>query len=206
MKNILIACLLTCAVQCVHAQEKMTIRYEKGEPAPAKPVEDSVHLSIDGKTLYYQQTVKVDSNLTIPVIFLRLQEFGAGKNFQMNFGDDRLGRVIFTTTQDLNENGPEDDNDGVDAYSAQFSITVDIKKGRYRYTINDVVFFVPTGTGFNRRMTLYDMYQKTTGANSKRVAREAVKFMGSFDKYLSLLTNEMHQAVQHKDKIYNPVF
>ncbi len=63
--------------------------------------------------------------------------------------------MIFTTTQDLNANALfNGDNDEPNPYTIQFAITIDMKNGRYRYTISNIIFYLPSQNG-NRRMTLY---------------------------------------------------
>lgn len=163
---------------------------------------DSIKLKIEGKTAYYIQAVKVDSGITEHKIYMRTLEFMAGKNFQQNYGYDEEGKLICTTVQDLNTNvvSATSDNDIIDPYTVQFTITVDMKNRRYRYTINNIVFFIPTETG-NMRLTMYEMYQKATNTDSRRIAREAEKYISSFERYIGDLTDELHQAVEQKRAI-----
>lgn len=168
---------------------------------------DTIKLKIEGKTGYYIQTVKVDSGITEHKIYMRTLEFMAGKNFQQNYGYDEEGKLICTTTQDLNNNvySATDDSQTVDPYTVQFTITVDMKNRRYRYTINNIVFFLPTETG-NMRLTMYEMYQKATNTDSRRIAREAQKYIASFERYIGDLTDELHQAIEQKRAIDNTKF
>jgi hypothetical protein len=168
---------------------------------------DSVQLHVDGNNAYYQKTVKVDSNIMESMIYLRSLEFMAAKNFQQNYGFDQEGKLICTTTQDLNTNNVYigDDSDNVDPYTVQFSIILDMKNRRYRYTISNIVFYRPTETG-SRRLTLYDMYEKATNTQSKRVAKDAKKLIESFEKYIATLTGELYQAVEKKTAVDNTKF
>ncbi|SDT22075.1 hypothetical protein SAMN05216490_2773 [Mucilaginibacter mallensis] len=168
---------------------------------------DSVSLRVDGTNAYYQKTVKVDSSIMESMIYLRSLEFFAAKNFQQNYGFDQEGKLICTTAQDLNTNKVYvgDEGDNVDPYTVQFSITIDMKNRRYRYTINNVVFYMPTETG-NRRLGLYDMYLKATNTQSKRVARDAKKVLDSFERYIASLTGELYQAVEKKGAIDSTKF
>ncbi len=170
-------------------------------------ITDSIAIHVDGKNAYYQKTVKVDSNVMESMIYLRSLEFFAAKNFQQNYGFDQEGKLICTTTQDLNTNKVYigDESDNVDPYTVQFSIIVDMKNRRYRYTISNVVFYMPTETG-NRRQGLYDIYEKATNTQSKRVARDAKKVLDSFERYISSLTGELYQAIEKKAAIDNTKF
>src|SRR5258707_14283065 len=119
---------------------------------------DSVKLQVEHNNAYYQNVIKLDSNITEPTIYIRTLQFMASKNIQQTYGYQEEGKLIFSTTQDLNINRAYigDDNETVEEYSVQFAITLDLKKGRYRYTINNVVFFLPTENG-NRRENLNDI-------------------------------------------------
>ena len=167
----------------------------------------SVNLIVNGKNAYYQKTVKVDSNIMESMIYLRSLEFMAAKNFQQTYGYEQEGKLICTTSQDLNTNNIYigDDGDDVDQYTVQFAITIDMKNKKYRYTINNVVFFRPTESG-NRRLTLYDMNVKATNTQSKRVAKDAKKVIDSFEKYLSGLTSELYLAIEHKSPVDSTKF
>lgn len=164
--------------------------------------DDSIKLKIEGTTGFYMQTIKVDSSITEHRIYQRTLEFMAAKNFQQNYGYDEEGKLICTSVQDLNTNvfSPTEDYDSVDPYTVQFTITVDMKNRRYRYTINNIVFYIPTETG-NRRLTMYEMYQKATNTNSRRIARDAQKLIASFERYIGSLTDELYQAIEQKRAI-----
>jgi hypothetical protein len=169
--------------------------------------DDSVKLIVDGNNVYYQKTVKLDSDISEAKIYLRAVQFMAAKNIQQNYGYQEEGKIIFSTTQDLNENkfAIEDENDPVRPYSVQFAITLDLKNGRYRYTIHNVLFFLPTDNG-NKRETLYELCQKATNTDSRRIAREAKNLMDSFERYLSALTNELRVDIEHKSLMHKPDF
>jgi hypothetical protein len=164
---------------------------------------DSVKLTIEGNYAFYQNTVKVDS-LREGLMYIRAVQFMAAKNFQQNYGYQEEGKMIYFTTQDLNVNEVYvgDDDDVLNPYTVQFSITLDLKNGTYRYTINNVVFFRPDGNG-NKRETLYDMYLKATNTNSRRVAKDAKKLIDSFEKYLNTLTAELYDGIEQKPSIYS---
>jgi hypothetical protein len=172
-----------------------------------EPGDDSVKLQVDGGHAYYQKLVKVDSNITEPTIYIRCLQFMASKNIQQNYGYQEEGKLIFSTTQDLNINRAYvgDDNETVQEYSVQFAIMLDLKKGRYRYTINSVVFFLPTDNG-NRRENLDDIYLKATNTDSRRVARDAKALITSFERYISALTDELYQAIEQKSIMYKSKF
>jgi hypothetical protein len=168
---------------------------------------DSVKLVAEGQHVYYQKVVKVDS---IPegLIYLRAIQFMAAKNFQQNYGYQQEGKLIFTTSQDLNVNLVYigDENDAVNPYNAQFSIVLDLKNGRYRYTVNNVVFFLPTENG-NKRETLYDVYLKSTGnGESRRMEKVYKSIIDSFERYISSLVTELREAIEQKLTVYNSKF
>jgi hypothetical protein len=164
---------------------------------------DSVKLTIEGNYAFYQGKVKVDS-LPEGLMYIRAVQFMAAKNFQQNYGYQEEGKMIYFTTQDLNVNAVYvgDDDDALNPYTVQFSITLDLKNGSYRYTINNVVFFRPEGTG-NKRETLFDMYLKATNTNSRRIAKDARKLLDSFEKYLNALTGELYDGIEQKPSIYS---
>ncbi len=168
---------------------------------------DSIKLQVEGSNAYYQKTVKVDSNITVSTIYIRALQFMASKNFTQNYGYEQEGKLIFTTTQDLNINDTysSDDLETVNPYTVQFAISIDMKNKRYRYTIHNIVFYLPTETG-NRRLTLYDVYTKTNNRQPKRIIRDATKLITSFEKYIAILTNELYEDIQHKLLIHNSNF
>jgi len=167
---------------------------------------DSVHLIVDGNTAYYQKVVKADS---IPegLIFSRALLFFAAKNFQQNYGSESEGKLIFNTTQDLNINPVYigDESDEVEPYTVQFAITVDMKNNRYRYKISNIVIFRPTETG-NKRLTMYEEYQKATNQESRRVQRDAQKVITSFESYIGSLTAELYKAIKPQSMVYDTNF
>jgi hypothetical protein len=166
-------------------------------------LEDSVKLKVANEHAYYQKAVKADS-IPEAIIYVRAVQFMASKNFQQNYGYEEEGKLIFTTTQDLNVNPvyAGDDNDILDPYTVQFSFTLDLKNRLYLYTINNVVFFRPTAGG-NKRETLYDMYLKENNTESRRVAKDAKKLIESFERYLNTLVNELHEGIEQKSSIYS---
>jgi hypothetical protein len=164
---------------------------------------DTVKLIADSeRNVYYQNTVFV-KGITVDMIYTRAVQFMAAKNIQLNYGYEQDGKLIFTTTQDLNinRNYVDDDNDMVIPYTAQFSITLDLKNGGYRYTINNVVFFFPTQSG-NKRATLFDIYIKATNTDSKRIARNAKTMIAAFERYLETLTSELRAGIEQKTTMY----
>jgi hypothetical protein len=163
---------------------------------------DSLKLISDTNGNYYQKIVKVSNNISDSSVYIKILEFMASKNIQQTYADDEGRKLIFTTSQDLNTNLVYigDDTDIVDAYTAQFAIIIDLKSHRYRYTINNVVFYRSS-----RRLTLDDMYFKVN-SSTKRVAKDAKKLLDSFERYLNTLTNELNKAVQQKSIAYNSNF
>jgi hypothetical protein len=178
-----------------------------GKGKPDTQAADSVTLSIDGTNAYYQKTVKVDSGIGISAMYLRSLEFMAAKNYQQTYGYQEEGKLIFTTTQDLNTNAitTGSDIENTEVFSVQFAVTLDMKKQRYRYTIHNVIFFRPTENG-NLRIPLYDMYVKETNGDAKWIRKDAKKVIDSFERYITNLTNELYESIEHKAAIYNSKF
>jgi hypothetical protein len=174
----------------------------KAHAAPA----DTVNLLVDGNSAYYQKVVKADS-IPQDIIFNRTLEFLAAKNYQQNFGDEQEGKLIFNTTQDLNINPVYvgDGNDEVDPYTVQFAITIEAKNKRYRYTISNIIIYIPTQAG-NKRQTMYDVYLKATNTESKHIARDAKKLIASFENYITTLTNELSKAIKPQSMLYEKNF
>ncbi len=172
---------------------------------PALPW-DSVTLQVNGRNAYYQKTVKVDSDIKVSTIYIRVLQFMAARNYQQTYGYEQEGKLIFTTTQDLNINPVTNGSDleDVQEYNVQFAIAIDMRNGRYRYTISNVTFYRPTDNG-NMRLTLYEMVQKVTG-DSRSVAKDARKLISSFERYLDGLTTELYEGVEYKAAIYQPKF
>jgi hypothetical protein len=167
---------------------------------------DTMKLQVDNRDAFYKQTVKADS-LSVDLIFNRTIQFMAAKNFTQTYGYEEEGKLIFTTSQDLNINPVYvgDDNDIIDPYTAQFAVILDIKPGVYRYIITNVVFFHPAGS-FSKRETLLDIYSKATNTESKRVARNAQKLISSFEKYLHTLVDDLYQGIEQKSVMYSSKF
>jgi hypothetical protein len=206
MKPLLTGILLASAIFAAKAQEESVTRtYNVNHSKNVSPP-DSVELKIDSNVAYYQKTVKVDSNIKVSMIYERALEFAAAKNFQQNYGYEPEGKMIFTTTQDLNTNPIYGgDNDDPDPYTVQFALIIDMKNGRYQYTIDNVIFYLPTQNG-SRRFTLYDLYEKETGDQPRRIQKNAKKIIDSFDRYLVSLTGELYKEVEHKSAIFNPKY
>ncbi|HVX00361.1 MAG TPA: hypothetical protein VHA52_08000, partial [Candidatus Babeliaceae bacterium] len=93
---------------------------------------DTLNLQTNGKNAFYQHTVTVDK---IPegLIYNRAVQFMASENFLQTYGYQELGKLIFTTSQDLNIDPVYvgDDNDQVEPYTVQFAITLDLKNNSY---------------------------------------------------------------------------
>jgi hypothetical protein len=193
--------LILCFAFAFISFESFAAKSSINNYASANP--DSVKLTIEGNYAFYQGKVKVDS-LPEGLMYIRAVQFMAAKNFQQNYGYQEEGKMIYFTTQDLNVNAVYvgDDDDVLNPYTVQFSITLDLKNGSYRYTINNVVFFRPEENG-NKRETLYDIYLKATNTNSRRVAKDARKLLESFEKYLNTLTSELYDGIKQKPSIYS---
>ena len=196
MKTLIAALILSFISHFAFAGNGKSIRNITGAPDTVKLIADS------DRNVYYQNTVNVKGT-TVDMIYTRAVQFMAAKNIQLNYGYEQDGKLIFTTTQDLNinRNYADDDNDMVIPYTAQFSITLDLKHGSYRYTINNIVFFFPTQTG-NKRSTLLDIYIKATNTDSKRIARNAKTMIAAFERYLETLTGELHAGIEQKATMY----
>ncbi len=203
MKALLICICLAFIAITGYAQDDVT-RVNSTVPMPQG---DSVKLVIDGTSAYYQKTVKVDTGIGVSLIYLRTLQFMAGKNFQQTYGFEQEGKEIFTTTQDLNTNPFTIGNysDNIDEFTVQFAVTVDMKKQRYRYTIHNVLFYKPTETG-NLRMTLYEMYLRATNGDSRYIKKDSKKVIDAFERYISALTAELRESIDHKAMIYNTKF
>ena len=81
-----------------------------------------------------------------------------------------------------------------------------MKNGRYRYTISNVIFYLPSVNGKPGRMTLYELYEKENGNESRRIQRNAKTIADSFEKYLVSLTGELYTEIEHKAVIYDKKF
>lgn len=210
MKTILLSIIFASVLlsaKAVEGEIVTKIHYAGDHNQAGSFIADSVKMIVDtGSRAYYQKTIKIDSTIKISTIYTRTLEFMAAKNFQQTYGYEQEGRLIFTTSQELNTN-PEygGDNDDPQSYSVQFSIMVDMHNGRYRYTISNIIFYLGSQSG-NRRMPLYDLYLKETSGESRRIEKNAKKIIDSFERYLTTLTTELHTEIQHKGVIYNPKF
>jgi len=166
---------------------------------------DTIRFKVDtNRNIYYQGAVKLSKNLTVDVIYTRIVQLMAAKNIQQNFGYQQDGKLIFTTSQDLNinPNYVGDDNDNVIPYTVQFAIIIDLKPGSYRYTINNIVLYFPTQTG-NKREPYFDLYLKATDTNSKRVARNAQNIMNALEHYLAAFSSDLRQGVEQTSPMYS---
>jgi hypothetical protein len=202
-----IALLLTAAI--VRAQDDgnsvvRTYQIDHGKNGTTATVHDSIRMQVDSNMAWYQKAFKTDSNIKISMIYLRALQFMAAKNFQQSYGYEQEGKMIFTSTQDLNPTLPGN-YDELQIFTVQFAVTIDIKNARYRTTIHNVTFYLPAETG-NRRLTLKEMNQRAVFGNSKAVRKEAARIMESFERYLVSLTNELYVEVEHKAVIYDPKF
>jgi hypothetical protein len=188
MKNIILSTIFVFTAIGALAGNQPTLK------APA----DTAKLLYDGKNTYYQKVVMVDT-ITEASIYLSAIEFMASKNFTQNYGDQEEGKLIFTTSQDLNMSGYDATQSNL--YSVQFAIVLDMKNGRYRYTINSATFFYN-----NIRWTLFDIYAAAYNVQSKVNARFGKAVLASFNTYLSSVLTEMNQDITHKSVTSNSKF
>jgi len=204
MKTLILSFILALIVVTAHAQVRA---YEVDPNAKPKQVE-TVKLQTDSNDAYYQKVVQLDSTITLSSIYVRALQFMAAKNFQQNYGYEEEGKLIFTTTQDLNVNQAFSgyDGDAPNPYSVQFAIILDMKNGRYRYTIHNVVFYTPTDNG-NRRISLYDLNQLLIAKDTKRGVKSSMSDMvKSFERYLSTLTHELYLEVENRSAVSDSKF
>lgn len=206
MKALLLSISLAFTTLIGYAQDE-TVRTTQTNSSVPLPQGDSVRMKIDGTSAYYQNTVKVDTGIGVSLIYLRTLQFMAGKNFQQTYGFEQEAKEIFTTTQDLNTNPFTIGNysDNIDPFTVQFAVTVDMKKQRYRYTIHNVIFYRATETG-NLRLTLYEMYLRATNGDSRYIKKDSKKVIDAFERYISSLTAELRESINHKALIYNTKF
>ncbi|HEX3386834.1 MAG TPA: hypothetical protein VHS53_16650, partial [Mucilaginibacter sp.] len=66
-------------------------------------------------------------------------------------------------------------------------------------------FYLGSQSG-NRRMPLFELYQKETNGESRRIEKDMKKIVDSFEKYLATLTTDLHTEIEHKAPIYNKKF
>src|SRR5579862_9476882 len=114
---IFIASFLMSAVVSNARDEGVVRTYQVDHSVKSKSPEtpqDTIKLQIENTNAYYQKTFKVDSNVKISIIYLRALQFMAAKNFQQNYGYEQEGKMIFTSTQDLNKNATISDNNNDD--------------------------------------------------------------------------------------------
>jgi hypothetical protein len=169
---------------------------------------DTVKLIADTSGVtYYQKTFIVPAKINDSVTYNKILEFMAAKNIQQTYADDSGRKLIFSTSQDLNTNliYITDESDMVDPYTVQFAVMIDLRSHRYRFTVNNVVFYRPSPTG-SRREPLYYIYLKATNTESKRVAKDAKKLLDSFQRYLTAFTADLTKTIEQKSAAYNSVF
>lgn len=209
MKTMLFTLTLSFLAIAVKAQEETVPKayyVDNGKKIPVY-IPDSVKMITDTNGMaYYQRVVRLDSTIKISTIYTRVLEFMAARNFQQTYGYEQEGKLIFTTSQDLNMNANYGgENDDPETYSVQFSITIDMHNARYRYTISNVIFYLGSQSG-NRRMPLYDLYQMQINSDSRRYQKNARKLIESFENYLAGLTTDLHTAILHQAPIYERKF
>ncbi len=209
MKSLALSTFLLLFVLTAKARDKIYTYPADHTIKPTMfPLPDSIKLQTANSNAYYQKTFKVDSGIKVSSIYTRVLEFMAAKNFQQNYGYEQEGKLIFTTAQDLNiTQGTAFENYDTNPmpYTVQFAFSVDMKNGRYRCTISNVVFFLPSENG-TRRTNLFEVYEKMTGNEPRRVKSYAKSLIDSFEKYLIDLTNGLYTEVDHKADIYNSKF
>ena len=48
---------------------------------------------------------------------------------------------------------------------------------------------------------MFELYQKATNTDSRRIAKEAKKMIESFERYIALLTDELKEEIEHKSPV-----
>lgn len=159
---------------------------------------DTVKLLYDGKHVYYQKVINVDG-ISEAEIYLRAVQFMALYNMQQTYGNQQEGKLIFTTTQQLNNfDFPTDKST---QYTVQYAITLDMKNGRYRYTINSTIFYYNDNT-----LTFYDLYSAANNGLRNNANLLGKTMLASFEVYLNTFVNDLNENIINKAVTSNSNF
>lgn len=147
----------------------------------------------EDRYLYYSDVVKVDSSFTVADLYKDAKLFLtklALKDTKVTL-DDPNG----TVTTDIEEPGTYKTQTGIgdDPMTLKYTLKLELKKGRYRYTIDNILVLYDDNDVKNAVHTLYDM-DKDKGGGIIGVGRtkRVLKAMDAlFASKIDLLNNTM---------------
>ena len=91
-------------------------------------------------------------------------------------------------------------------YTVQFAITIDMKNGRYRYTVQNVIFYLPTDGGNRRQTCLKYIKKRWTAMQGDMPGTQPAKRSGLLNDTYNALTNDLHADIENKTAIHDPKF
>ena len=163
-------------------------------PFLAKAQSDLFDYKTEEKYLYYGNVVQVDTTLSASDLYQNAKLFVhklSLANTKMTSDDKSEGIVAL----DVEEKGSFKTQTGIgsEPMTLKYSIKLEVKKGRYRYTFDNIVISFIEKDDKSVPHTLYDLDKDRDGGllkigRSKRVLK-AMDAM--FDSKIALLTNTM---------------
>lgn len=119
---------------------------------------------VEDRYLYYSDVVKLDSSYTTSLLYTNAKLF-LKKLALINTkvtGDDQAAGLL---TADIEEPATFKTQTGLsdDSMTMKYSIKLEIKKGRYRYTIDNIIIITTEKGGKKTSSTLYDLDKDRDG-------------------------------------------
>jgi hypothetical protein len=144
---------------------------------------------------YYQEVVNVDSALTQDQIYKGAKQFIAGassSSLQLSYDDPKEGILVYTnTTGFTNTYGLE-----VEPFVVKYSVKVECKKGRYRYTIDNVeIAYAKVFIDAVKRVRLIDEYMNASDHKWKGNADKRLVVM---ERHFKEIINGLNRSVTQK--------
>lgn len=186
MKKLLIALLLLSISIGVNAQ-----RNKKTEDVPR------IELKTDSSIGYYQEVVKLDTSYTETMLYKRAKQWVSStltsNSIQLNYDSMSEGKLIFTSEQNLYI--PQ--GVGTLPFIVRYAFTLEIKDGRYRYTINNIEFgFTTLLFSHGERQPIY---QEWKDCNFGKNYNNHYKRIYALENHLMALTDALNGLMIQKN-------
>lgn len=188
MKKLLTLCLLLIISIILPAQKNDLVKK---------------HFPTENEKIKYQKVIEVDSTVTQEQIYLNAREWAAAKFVDSDevIKLDTKDKLVFKGYIESEPHGI-----GVEDPKLWFLLTIDIKDGKFRYTLTDVVynFYITiynkkheTNEGFETWMG--NIKAKEGSGKYKRLRKECLQVHSRLNIMLAAMKNDIVNSVAKED-------
>lgn len=158
------------------------------------PYHLTLRIDTANKTAYYQNIVKIDTAILIDELQNRVKQFIAN-NIAGALAQIENNKVVYTTIQNLFI--PQ--GVGSMEFQVKYTMTIEIKQGKYRYTVNNIeIGYETLVIRHGKRETLYTEY---FACNNGQQYDNHLKRIVSLEKHLKDIENVLYTVMSQKSKM-----